>query len=558
MKFSELEYTRPDVTRACREFFECASRIAAAKSAAGQLEEFRAYEARLMELETMLGLGQLRYFLNTADGFYKDEMAYIGSVSPELELAEKAVSEALLASPFRSELEAELGDHFFKTIAVNCANINEASAKLMAEEQELSQRYETLASQGTVTFEGKEYPLSAMSPFYSDEDRARRRAANRTVNAWYEAHGAELDEIFDKLVKNRTEQAKLLGYDSYTDMKYASRRGYGRKEITAFREQVLSALTPLLCEIKEAQRVRLGLDTFRIYDSALRFKDGNPQLAVKGEAFVDTIEKLFGAMSPETGEYFSLLKKSDMLDLFDRPNKISYAAFCLELPSLDMDFICGHFNGEEFDLECFVHEFGHAFASRRASGLKWYSLRGAGNDISETHSNTMELITAPYHGLFFSPEDAKKYKRKQLEYAIYFISSICLGDEFQHEVYDRPDMTPAERNQTYADIYKKYNPYLDLSDTPFDSWGAMWQDALVIYTMPFYMIDYALAQTLALSFYMESLKDFDSAWKRYLSFLDLGGTLSFTGAVKACGLPSPFAPDSLAGILAFIREELKK
>jgi M3 family oligoendopeptidase len=550
MKFEEMKYERPDIDAFCNDIENYAKRISNAASGNEQLKLYSEYEKKMSEVMTMLSLGELRYFLDTSDKFFSEEMRYIGSVMPKIELTEKKIIVALLESRYRNELEASLGSFFFIKASAKCEGIDEAIADLMAEEAELSQQYEQLVSQAVVEFEGQEYSAYSMSKFFTDTNRERRKQAQKTVNAWYETHHQVLDDIFGKLVKNRTEQARRLGFETYTDMTYSKRIGYGRKDVENFRKQVSEKWVPFVSKIKDQQRKRLGLDTFRIYDSALRFKDGNPKLIVNNDMFVKTLSTVFNQMSPETGAYFDLLEKNDMLDLFDRPNKITYDAFCLQLQEYKMDFICGHCDGKESDVESIVHEFGHAFASRRAllQDIPNF-LQDAGQDISETHSKTMELLIEPYYDLFFSEEDTKKYKQKQLEYASYFISAICIGDEFQHELYDHPDMTPSERNDTYERIYKKYNPYIDYSDLPFSSWGSMWQDKLVIYSMPFYYIDYALAQTLALEFYAESLNNFHAAWARYLKFLDCAGTKSFPDIIEFCGLISPFDEDCFDHIL---------
>jgi M3 family oligoendopeptidase len=368
-----------------------------------------------------------------------------------------------------------------------------------------------------------------------------------------------LDEIFDALIQNRTAQARALGFDSYTDYRYATRFGYGRREIERFRAQVRKTLVPLVSEIKNRQRERLGVETFRIYDSPVRFADGNPKLKVKRAAFVEAVAEIFDALSPDAGGYFRKLRARGMLDLFDRRGKIPYAGFCLNLPEYGADVICARFSGDQSDFEILTHEFGHAYSSHRAAaaGVR-LTQQEMPQEIAETHAKAMELFTMDGAEKVFDEADAKRYAIKQLEYIPYFITSICAGDEFQHALYDNPDMTPAERNAAYAEIYAQYNPYLDLSDLPFESWGSQWQDTLVIYSMPFYYIDYALAQVLALALYRESRDDFGAAWARYQRFVDGAGTRALPDLAAHCGIPSPFADGAIEDAGALIRRELGK
>lgn len=560
MIFHQIPYTRFDMDAACKTLESLSEQIAQASDAETQLALLSEGEKLMQHADTSSSLAQLRYFLDTSDAFYAGEMAYCGQNGPRLDLAAQKLYRALAASPFRSELSASLGSFFFEKVEAEARLSDEAILDLCSAEQALCQRYTELTSQATVSFYGEELPLSSMTARYADTDRARRREALRVVNAWYEAHAAELDEIFDALVKNRTEQAHRLGFASYTDMKYAGRFGFGREQIEAFRAQVLEKWVPFVCEIKENQRKRLGVPTFRMYDSPLRFADGNPRLQLTGDAFVQAVGDVFHRMSGEAGAYFDELRKNDMFDLFDRKGKVAYAGFCVELFDYDAEFIFGHFAGDHTDLEVLVHEFGHALAACRArrNPRVPYLLRSGTQEIAETHSTAMELLTIPYLAPFFSAEDLRKYRIKQIEYAAYFICSICVGDEFQHEIYDHPEMTPAERNAAYARIYLRYNPYLDTSDLPFSSWGSQWQDMTVIYAMPFYFIDYALAQTQSLLFYAESLKDPEGAFRRYLRFVDFAGTQPFPQIVRACGLLSPFDEKCFDTLLPFCRGLLKE
>ena len=166
-------------------------------------------------------------------------------------------------------------------------------------------------------------------------------------------------------------------------------------------------------------------------------------------------------------------------------------------------------------------------------------------------------MTAPWHHLFFK-EDTEKYELSHAEDALVFIPYGCLVDHFQEEVYRHPEMTPKERNQTWARLEKRYRPYLDMEGVPFYGRGAGWQRQLHIYLYPFYYIDYSLAQTVALQMWTESMKDWDGAWKKYMAFLRQGGSNTFTGLVESVGLQSPFQKGALSDTAKQIQDWLKK
>ncbi len=559
MKYEDIPYRRPDLKAASATLEDIARQMSDAMTAHERLAVLSVYEAYLSHLTTRLALTQLRYYLDTGNKEHAADMAYLTENAPHLDMATNKITAALLDATDRDDLEKELGSFFFDQAAAHRKTTSARNESLQIEEQVLVQRYTAIVARANVHFEEKTHTLTEMTRFFSDPSRPIRRSAMRAVNGWYEDHAEDLNDIFDRLVKNRAQQAKNLGFDSYTDLRYATRYGYGRKEIETFRANIQKTWVPLVSAIKERQRKRLGLETFRMYDSPVRFPDGNPKLKVKRRAFVDMAQRMFEKLNPDMGSYFKSLDENGMLDLFDRDGKATYAGFCLWLPDYRTNYICARFTGDQSDFEILTHEFGHAYASHRAqdAGVRFTQL-DAPQEIMETHSKAMELFTMACADMFFDERDAQRYQVKQLEYIPYFVTSICQGDAFQHEIYDNPEFSARKRNEAFARIYQTYNPYLDESDLPFTSWGSQWQDTLVIYSMPFYYIDYALAQVLALALYRESLTDFDAAWARYLTFMDAAGTLPLPALAKKCGLPDPFDEKTLIDLAQFLSDELSR
>ena len=209
-------------------------------------------------------------------------------------------------------------------------------------------------------------------------------------------------------------------------------------------------------------------------------------------------------------------------------------------------------------MDVLTHEAGHAFADYvSAREIPLMELRAPSMEGCETHSMSMEFFTAPWHHLFFKEQTAK-YERSHAEDALIFIPYGCMVDHFQEIVYSHPEMTSDQRNAAWLELEKQYRPYLDFEQLPFYSRGAGWQRQLHIYLYPFYYIDYCLAQTMALQFWMESVKDWDAAWRKYLAFVRRGGTMTFVGLAKASGLHSPLEEGAVAGIAAPVRRWLEE
>ena len=168
----------------------------------------------------------------------------------------------------------------------------------------------------------------------------------------------------------------------------------------------------------------------------------------------------------------------------------------------------------------------------------------------------MEFLTSDYHHLFFG-KSTKKYELYHAEDSFCFIPYGCMVDEFQTRMYENPEYTPAQRNEVWAQLEKKYRPFLDMEGLPFYGRGAGWQRQLHIYMYPLYYIDYCMAQTIAFQFWLASLENKEAAWKNYLAFVDLGGTKDFEGLVESAGLDLPYNDGAIKRICEKVGEWIK-
>jgi len=247
---------------------------------------------------------------------------------------------------------------------------------------------------------------------------------------------------------------------------------------------------------------------------------------------------MYHELSRETGEFIDLMLENELFDVIATEGKAP-GGYCTSLPDYKYPFIFSNFNGTSGDVDVLTHEAGHAFAdymAERTIGVaanRFPTMEGC-----ETHSMSMEFLTAPWHHLFFGPQ-TDKYELSHAEDALSFIPYGCLVDHFQTEVYSHPEMTPEERNQTWARLEKLYRPYLNMEGLPFYGRGAGWQRQMHIYQSPFYYIDYCLAQVMSLQFFALSLEDREKAWEKYMAFVKLGGTKTFIDLAHGVGLRSP-------------------
>ena len=540
MKFSEMQYTRPDYPAATKELEALASRLEQADSAKAQLEIYKELETLISHLTTQATLCSIRHTVDTRDPFYEEENDYNDQQAPLLEETMQKFRQALLASPYRAELEQQLGKLLFQNMELEEKGFAQSIVSLMQEENRLANEYQKLYASAQIPFQGKTVTVAQLGPYKESTDRATRRAALEAEGSFFDENREQFDALFDKLVKNRTAQAKALGFDSFVELGAIRRQRncYTPEDAASFREQVVRDLVPLTVKIKERRAKRLGIEDFKFHDNALSFKDGSATPQGTPEEILAAGKKMYQELSQETAEFIDLMFENDLFDVLAKEGKAP-GGYCTSLPDYGCPFIFSNFNGTSGDVDVLTHEAGHAFADFIASKtVPVHALRCPSMEGAETHSMSMEFLTAPWHHLFFG-DLTDKYELSHAEDALLFIPYGCLVDHFQEEVYRHPEMTPQERNETWLRLEKLYRPYIDFDNLPFYSRGAGWQRQLHIYLYPFYYIDYCMAQVMSLQYFALSLEDREKAWDKYMAFVKQGGTKTFVDLAHSVGLRSP-------------------
>ena len=549
MKFNEMPYVRPDLADFQAKAEATAQKIAQASSAQEQIEAVLAFDQVQAEINTAMSLAYVRHTIDTRDEFYDQENDYADEIAPAVQEAEQKVSKALLASPFRAELAERFGELLFTNLEIAVRTFDPKNMALMQEENKLQSEYQKLYASAMVEWNGEKLPLPKLGPYKQSPDRAVRKAAYEAEGKWFDSHQAELDELYDKLVKNRTAQAKNMGYDNYLQLGYdrLSRNCYGPAQVASFRDQIAQDMVPIVAKVKKDQEKRLGVEKLKFWDDVLLFPDGNADPQGTADEILAAGKQMYHELSPETAEFADFLWDNKLLDVLSKEGKAP-GGYCTEFRSYKAPFIFSNFNGTSGDVDVLTHEAGHAFAGFRAMRKGYLgSMTSPTIEACEVHSMSMEFLTAPWHEKFFGPL-TRKYEIGHCEDALIFIPYGCMVDEFQHRVYENPELTPAQRNELWLNLEKKYRPWIDFEDLPFYGRGAGWQRQLHIYLYPLYYIDYCMAQTVAFQFWIASMKDRADAWAKYLRFADAGGTRTFEGLVAEAGLKVPYAPGCIREI----------
>ncbi len=547
MKFSEMTYTRPNAEEVKRVLASLTEKLKKAASYEEARDIFIDEENEKKVVMSMEELAMIRHSIDSRDEFYDEESKFWDGFGPELQEYSQAWTMALLESPFRADFEKEFGDLMFVNAEIALKAFSPEIIPELQKENELVNEYSKLIASAQIPFEDGVYTLSQLTPFKTDSNDERRLAAWKADGQWYKEHQDKLDSIYDQLTHLRDSMGKKLGYEGYTTLGYyrMGRNCYTKADVEKFREAVRKYLVPVADSIMREQAKRLGKSyPLSFADAALEFRSGNPRPCGTADDILAAGKKFYDELSPETSEFFRHMLDDEMMDLLSTEGK-NAGGYCTGIPMYETPFIFANFNGTQGDVEVVTHEAGHAFEywlNRKRIPLEygWPSM-----EACEVHSMSMEFFAWPWAKYFFG-KDEKKFLYSHLSGALTFIPYGTMVDHFQHIVYEKPDLTPAERHAEWKRLLGIYMPWMKLDgEIPFYSEGEGWQRQTHIYGSPFYYIDYCLAQTVALEFWAMIQKDKDDAWKHYMAYTLQGGSRTFTDLLKNADLVTPFDENCL-------------
>ena len=540
MKFSEMPYKRIDMDEVKKTYRDIIDRTKAAGSGEEQFEIHREYYKFMDDIRTSMELAMIRHDIDTTDEFYEKESDFYDEVTPIINQYENEYGQVLYDSPFREYLESKIGKVTFKSIEIANKAFDEKIIPLMQEENALSSRYSKLIATAKIPFEGEVYNLSLMKKFQTSPDREVRRKAWKAVSDYFLSVTDEIDEIYDKMVKNRTEQARQLGYENYVELGYyrMNRNCYDKKMVENFRRQVKEYFVPFANKLHEQRRARIGVDKLSYIDTDVYFTNGNPAPTGTPEEILAAGQKMYGELSPQTKEFFDFMMENELFDVLGRKTK-RQGGYMTYIPNFKSPFIFANFNGTSGDVDVITHECGHAFQGYIVRDEEIREFADITMETAEIHSMSMEYFTYNWMDLFFG-DRKDDYLKMHLEDSSAFVPYGCMVDEFQHIVYENPDMTPAERKAAWAGLEKVYRPHMDYEEDPFFGKGGFWQRQPHIFGSPFYYIDYCLASVCAMQFKVMMDEDFGKAWENYYKLCKLSARDFFTNVITEAGLKSPF------------------
>mgnify|MGYP001185172447 CR=1 FL=1 len=557
MKYSQFPYKRIDIKKHNFEVEKMILDFKSALSSKNQILIIKKYQKLQKEYQTFSSIAHLNFAKNTKDNSAIEENNFYDEIGPEIAEIDNKFTKEIYFSKFRKELEDEFGSHFFKLIEMELKSFDPKLVSLMKKENQLTNKYRTLLAGAEIEFLGKITNLTGLSPYMQDTNRNTRKKAYQALDIFFQKNKQKLDEIFDDLVNIRHQKGKKLGFKNFVPLGYLnmSRSDYGPKEVEEYRKQIVKYIVPLVSKINKKRKEILGYDEMFIYDT-LYFKNGNPKPKGGVDFQVSQAKKMYKELSPETNEFFDIMIDQELMDLDNRSAK-SGGGFCTSFPSLERPYIFANFNGTDHDVTVLTHEAGHAFQCYQSRKQPINRYLWPTYEACEIHSMSMEFLTWDWMHLFFK-EDNDKFLFKHIAGSIAFLPYGALVDHFQHWIYENPKESPKKRKEKWLELESIYQPDKNYDNLKFLKKGGLWQKQAHIYEMPFYYIDYTLAQICAFQFWIRMQNDKDSAWKDYLRLCKAGGSLSFLDLVKLANLKSPFDSKTFKEVAEKIDSWLEK
>lgn len=551
-----MPYKRVEKEEVEKAFADIMEEFKAAASGEEQFEVHKKFYKLKDDVTTNITVANIRHDVDTTDSFYDEEKKYYDEIGPIISNLEISYQKLLYASPYREYLVSKIGPVAFKSMELNFKSFDEKLIPLMQEENNLVTSYNKLIAGAQIDWEGETLNLSLMTPYLTNVDRDVRIRAWEKFTDFFEKNAKELDDIFDKLVKNRTAQAKELGYENYVELGYyrMNRNCYGKEEVENFRKQVKEVWVPFVAKLHERRRQRLELPALTFYDEKVYFKEGNPAPIGTPEEILKAGQKMYSELSAETKEFFDFMMENELFDVLGRKTKRA-GGYMTYLPTYDSPFVFANFNGTSGDVDVITHECGHAFQGYISGKDPIREHADITMETAEIHSMSMEFFTERWMEWFFG-DRKEDYIDMHLEDSAAFIPYGCMVDEFQHIVYENPDMTPDERNAAWRQLEKEYKPHLDYVDNKRFGEGGYWQRQLHIYNYPFYYIDYCLAQTCALQYKVWMDEDYQAAWNSYLKLCKLSASDFYVNMLKEVGLKLPFEDGCMVKMVEKLQKKL--
>ena len=488
-------------------------------------------------------------------------LKFVEQIEPPIKPLFFRLQKKFVESPHRAALTGTRYETLGREWQADVEIFREENVALETESERVVNEYDKLCAAMTAEFRGTEYTLQQLTRFLEEPDRPTREAAWVVSTERRLRDRAALDDLFDRLLPLRGRIAAHAGMSDYRAYRWKElkRFDYTPDDCLRFADSVAATVMPLVHELDAGRARDLGIaaDALRPWDFSVDPQNRPPLRPFEqGDtaALVSRTQAIFDRMSPQLSEDFRSLRDNGNLDLDSRKGK-QPGGYQAEFCERRQPFIFMNAAGMQRDVEVLLHEAGHAFHSLATRGEPLIFLRYAPIEFCEVASMSMELLGADHLDVFYSPADHARAKRVHLEGVVKVLPWVAMVDSFQHWLYTHPGHSRDARTAEWLRLCERFTSRADWTGHE-DARAALWHRQLHLYQVPFYFIEYAIAQLGALQLWMKSKENPRQALANYRAALALGGTRPLPELFAAAGIRFDFSEKTLRPLVNAVREEL--
>ena len=507
------------------------------------------------------GWRYIKMTINTADEEAAERYNhFVKAINPKLQKVENDLNQKLVQSPFFKKYKEE--DPYrisFKNIETSIRLFREENLELQAQINSKSSEYGNITGAMQIQYDDKELTMQQAAQYLKKQDESIRKEVYERMQERRLEDTDKLDTLFDELLALRHQVAVNAGFDNFRDYMFESmgRFDYTPDDCFAFHESIEKEIVPVLRKIEEKKLEKMGKERFRPWDLSVDPEGREPlEPFQKVEELIAKSITIFDKINPDFGNVIRMMDERKHLDLDSRNNKApggyNYPLYESNLPFIFMNAV-----GSHSDLITMMHEGGHAIHSVLTKDLELTDFKSLTSEIAELASMSMELISMDYWNEFYNDNDLFRAKQDQFERVLEVLPWVATVDSFQHWIYTHPNQTREERTKAWLECFNRFSTGLiDWSGYEL-SLKHSWHKQLHIFEVPFYYIEYGMAQLGAVAVWKNYKEHPEKALQQYKDALSLGYTKSIPEVYEAAGIVFDFSTDYVSELASFLQNEME-
>lgn len=497
----------------------------------------------------------------TDESLVKDFQYFATEIEPKISPIANKLNQKFNDSLFIDELDHEKYFVFIRAIKKAIELYRDENVALLTNLQVAQQKYQGITGSMSVVINDQEYTLEQAANFVKDVSRAVRQQAWETIQQRRLLDKDELNILFDELIAMRHQVALNAGFENYRDYMFQAlgRFDYTPQDCYNFHEAIEKEIVPVLRDQADKRAELLGLKELKPWDMEVS-TTGKPALKPfkNGEELVDKSIACFNAINPKLGQLLAIMKSNNLFDVESRKGKAP-GGYNYPLAETGAPFIFMNSANSLRDLTTMVHEGGHAIHTFLTANLELNDFKHCPSEVAELASMSMELISMDNWHLYFENEDdLLRAKKEQLADVLKTLPWVAVIDQFQHWIYTNPGHNAADREEAFKQIYTRFGHGFTNWDGLEKEFANVWQKQLHLFEVPFYYIEYAIAQLGAIAIWKNYKENPEKALQQYLDALSLGYSKPINEIYETAGIKFDFSIGYVEELVSFVKDELQK